>query len=502
MNQWVAATNTARLLRGGLWAILLGATSALAQPEPVKLEQHYDGVLGTSLDVTLWGTDSARMETAMTAALAEITRLDGILSTWRDDSTLMTLNRNRSGDNLPVELLEVVTLCESWRERSNGVFSCRLGQIAQLWATAQEQQKLPVVMDLLKLARQINQAELGIDERKRSITLGDGVDLEPSGLAKGYIIDRAVAVLRAELPDATAIKLDIGGDAMYWGAPPATDGWQVQVAGPAPVADNGGFIATLALKNRAVATSGHTSRTYKIRALEYSHIFDTRRGWSVSDGSQAVATAPDATTADALATILAAQAFTDAQPWAAQLDDTMQVLIVGLRNMQWQSPGWTDLLNGEMRRQLRARISLTMDYTIPRLRERVYNRPYVAVWIGDSEGKALQNLLLLGGQERWANSNSVWWRRIGSRSSNEGYNVTRPTRGPGDYQLVWDGKDAAGDSLKEGDYVLNVEAARQDGGHDYVSQPFTLKQGTSQYEHPGQGEVGPFRFTLDVLPAE
>jgi len=503
MNRWVAVANCLRNFRGGLWAISLCATSVLAQPEPVMLEQHYDGVLGTSLDVTMWGTDAASMESAVTAALAEITRLDAILSTWRDDSTLMMLNRNRSGDNLPPELVEVVTLCESWRERSAGVFSCRLGQIAQIWKTAQEQQQLPVVMDLLKLTRQINQSELTINADTRAITLGEGIDLEPSGLAKGYIIDRAVAVLRAEAPDATAIKVDIGGDAMYWGAPPDSEGWAVQVAGPAPVADNGGFIATLSLSNRAVATSGHTSRTYKIRTLEYSHIFDTRRGWSVSDGSYAVATAPDAVTADALATILAAQAFTNAQPWAAKLDDSTPVLIVGLRDMQWQSRGWTDLLNGEMRRQLRARIMLTMDYTIPRLRDRIYNRPYVAVWVGDSKGIALQDLLLLGGEERWANSNSVWWRRTGSRSNNNpSYNVTRPTRGPGDYQLVWDGKDSAGNSLPAGDYVLNVEASRQDGGHDYVSQPFTIANGTARYENPGQGEVGPFSFTLNVLPAE
>ncbi len=67
---------------------------------------------------------------------------------------------------------------------------------------------------------------------------------------------------------------------------------------------------------------------------------------------------------------------------------------------------------------------------------------------------------------------------------------------------MWDGKDSAGNSLPAGDYVLNVEASRQDGGHDYVSQPFTIANGTARYENPGQGEVGPFSFTLNVLPAE
>ena len=67
---------------------------------------------------------------------------------------------------------------------------------------------------------------------------------------------------------------------------------------------------------------------------------------------------------------------------------------------------------------------------------------------------------------------------------------------------MWDGQDYGGTSLLEGDYVLHIEASRQNGGHDYVSQPFTIGAGSREYEHPGQGEVGPFRFTLDVQPAD
>ncbi len=487
----------------GLWCILPGTTASLAQPAPQQVVQHYDGVLGTSLDVSLWGPEKAELEQAVAAALEEIARLEALLSTWREDSVLMQLNRNRSGTGLPPELIEVVSLCETWRERSGGIFSCRLGSFTRRWQQAQEAQQLPVVLELLKQAREINQAPLDIDAARGAITLGAGIELEPSGLAKGYIIDRAMAVLRAEAASATALKLDIGGDALYWGSPPGSEGWPVQVAGPEAVADNGAFLVELALRNRAVATSGHGSRGYRVRNLDYSHILDARRGWPVSDGAYAVATAADAVTADAVATVLAAQVFGQGTAWASQaLDASVQVLVVDKTAQQWTSSGWTDLLNGDLRRQLRAEVSLTLDYTIPRLRDRVYNRPYLAVWISDSRGQSQRNLLLLGGEQRWANSNSVWWRRNGSRGFQDSYNVTRPTRGPGDYQLVWDGKDAAGNSLPEGDYVLHVEAARQNGGHDYVSLPFTLAPGSRDYQHAGQGEVGPFRFTLTVTAPE
>ncbi|MDR0780072.1 MAG: DUF2271 domain-containing protein, partial [Pseudomonadales bacterium] len=445
--------------------------------------------------------DTSRAEAAITAALQEIARLDAILSTWRDDSALMRLNRARSAENLPAELIEVVTLCESWKERSGGIFSCRLGRIAQIWQQAQQTQRLPVAHDLLLLSRSIDQGKITIDASRHAITLGADIDLDPSALAKGYIIDHALAVLRAQLPEATAIKLDIGGDAFYWGTPPAQDGWPVQVADAVLSADNGAFIAQLSLKDQGIATSGHTSRGFTIGKVAYSHIFDTRRGWPTADGTYAVAAAANATTADAVATVLAAQSFTTGMKWAQQaLDSRIHVLLVSRQGQQWHSGGWVDLLQGELRRQMKADISLSMDYTIPRLRQSLYERPYVAVWVSDTHGEALRNLLLLGGSERWARSNSIWWRRTGGQARLDTYTVTRPTRGPGEYQLVWDGKDDYGASLLEGDYVLNVEASSRYGGHDYISQPFTITPGTQSAENPGQGEVGPFRFTLKVAP--
>jgi thiamine biosynthesis lipoprotein len=494
--------------RRGLWCIFLCAASGLlhaaaaAQPEPAPVEQHYDGVLGTSMDLSVHAPDTARVEAAIDAAVREIARLDAILSTWREDSALMRLNRERSGSGLPRELIDVVTLCESWKERSSGIFSCRLNRVQKIWKDAQQSQQLPVAHDLLLLSRRINQATVEIDAASRSITLGDDVELEASALAKGYIIDKAVAVLRQELPDATAIKLDIGGDAYYWGAPPGAEGWQVAVADAALTADNGAFISNIALKDQGVATSGHTSRTFTIGKIAYSHIFDTRRGWPTSDGTYAVVTALDATTADALATILAAQSFNAAVKWAQDsLDEIQQVLLVSRQGQEWHTRGWIDLLHGEQKRQLRAEISLTMDYTIPPARQALYERPFVAIWVSDRQGKPMHNLLLLGGDERWARSNSAWWRRAGSGRLDT-YNVTRPTRGPGEYQLIWDGKDDEGASLLEGEYQLNVEATSRYGGHDYVSQPFSIAPGTQRFANPGQGEVGPFRISVEVAPPQ
>ena len=482
--------------RLALSGILLGAPSVSCAAEaalPNRLDQHFDGVLGTSLDLTIYADDMERMEQAAAAALAEIARLERILSTWLDDSELMQLNRAHVTNEASDDLLAVVSHCEDWFVRSSGLFSCRLKPVLDLWDAAVREQKIPTVMQMQPVARAAHAATLSIDAKQRYIDLGGAVTLEPAGLATGYIIDKAMAVLRTALPDASAIKLDIGGDASYWGTPPERNGWLVQVADPQLIADNAGFVSSLALTSMAVTASGHTSRTRTINAREFSHILVPERGWPVTNGVYAVVIAPDTLTADAVATALAAQSMETGLAWVNTLEN-VDALLISSDGTQRTSRNWNRYLSEDMVRQAAASISMTIDYTIPNLNERGYERPYVAIWISDAQGKALKNLLLLGGEQRWASNNSRWWNSTRKRMDN----VTRPTRGPGEYQLVWDGKDDFGAVVPPGDYLLNVEVSREEGGHSYKRVRFTLAEGTQTFAQPAEGEIGDFSVTIEM----
>lgn len=461
--------------------------------EPDRLDRHYDGVLGTSLDLSVYADDSEAMEPAVVAALAEIARLERILSTWLDDSELTQLNRAQVSDSASSDLLAVVSQCEAWFVRSGGMFSCRLKPVLELWDAAEREQTIPNLMTMQPVARAAHAAPLDIDVAQRRIRLGEGLALEPAGIAKGYIIDRAMAVLRVALPSATAIKLDIGGDASYWGTPPDQRGWTVNIVDPRVVADNAGFAGTLQLNSMAIATSGHTSRTRTINARKFSHILVPERGWPVTNGIQAVVVARDAVTADAVATALAAQSMEAALAWVDTLDN-VDALLIGADGIRRASRNWNRHLHEDLLRQASAAVTMTIDYTIPELNERGYERPYVAIWVSDAQGKALKNLLLLGGEQRWASTNSRWWNSTRKRMDN----VTRPTRGPGEYRLVWDGKDDFGASLPPGDYVLHVEASREDGDHNYKRVLFTLRDGTQETFQQGEGEIGDFRLSIQM----
>src|SRR3546814_3609014 len=84
------------LLAGaGLLTVAAASADAAAPADAAALTGahrfHYDHVLGTSLDVIAVGGEGAAL-VAVSAALAEIDRLERILSGWRADSELAALN--------------------------------------------------------------------------------------------------------------------------------------------------------------------------------------------------------------------------------------------------------------------------------------------------------------------------------------------------------------------------------------------------------------------------
>ena len=477
--------------------VLSLCTANLSQAQAVI--EHYDEVLGTSLDITIYAPDKSNTENTIKIALSEIARLEQMLTTYQDDSELMQLNALRITNSSSEALINVITTCEEWFVQTKGNFSCRLGAVIDFWDEAEETQKVPRRQDVSPIARAANRAELIIDPEQRTILLGHGIQLDPSGLAKGYIIDRTMDVLRT-IPGVTAIKVDIGGDASYWGAPPNSDGWEVMVANPEFTADNGDFLTSLSFSSKAIATSGHNSRKRQILMREFSHIFTPQTGWPVFSGLYAVVIAEDTMTADVIATTLSVLSLPDALATVEALPG-VEALLVDESGAQRSSSGWNQYLSQELLLLSSADFKLTLDYSIPSHGNRGYVRPYVAIWISTMNNQAIKNLILYGGEQRWAGSNSRWWRFAGRRSTVEKINVTRPTRGPGEYQLVWDGRDDSGTLLRAGDYLLHVEASREHGGHSYKNIKFTFAEGTQVIEQAQFGEVGAFKVTVEMSPA-
>ena len=123
-------------------------------------------------------------------------------------------------------------------------------------------------------------------------------------LAKGYIIDRALAAARQQVEGLDGLLIDIGGDIASWGNAPSAQGWQFGVAQAGNTHDNGPLAAVVQTGNGALATSGRGQRDMLVDNQAHSHLLSPADGQPVTDIHAATVLAANAADADALATAL------------------------------------------------------------------------------------------------------------------------------------------------------------------------------------------------------
>lgn len=145
---------------------------------------------------------------------------------------------------------------------------------------------------------------VGPDDRGAMRVDAGGTALDLSAIAKGHGVDRvahAVAALGA-----LDVFVEIGGEVRTFGRSPRGTPWVVGIerpkAGSAPGRD---LVATVAVSNAALATSGNYRTAFELEGRTVHHTLDPRTGLpSAARVLSASVLAPDCATADGWATAL------------------------------------------------------------------------------------------------------------------------------------------------------------------------------------------------------
>jgi thiamine biosynthesis lipoprotein len=425
------------LLAGTALAALAPATAdAAPQAQAQTWNFHADHLLGTSFDMAVVSPREAEAQFAFAAAQAEIARLDKVLSGWRDDSELAAFNADAAHRASP-DLSAVIQACETWRVKSGGAFDASLNTCP---------------------------ARLDVD-----------------GIAKGYVIDRALTAARRAAPCATAMMVDIGGDLACWG----DRAWAVGVADPARPQDNAAPLAVLALRDRALAVSGPGPRDRMVDGQPVSHLIDAATG-QPAPRRQAAVVARTAMDADALATALATLPPARGVAVAERLPG-VEAMILDIDGTRHETAGWASC---QAAAPLPTGFQVQVEYNLPKIEAGNYRKPYVLVWVTDADKNPIKTLLILGTKRDYQEDNYVWWRRYGRKTPGLLDSVGRPTRAPGKYSVGWDGTDEAGKPVVQGAYLIHVEASREHGGHTYQSIPVQLGAKPVAAALPAADELG------------
>ncbi|MEX0907833.1 MAG: FAD:protein FMN transferase, partial [Gemmatimonadota bacterium] len=247
----------------------------------------------------LYAPDTATARAAARAAYTRIVSLEDVMSDYRPSSELRRLSlQSEEWVAVGPDLFAVLERALFIARATDGAYDPTLGPLTALWRDARSTGVVPPRTAIDAARARTGPDKIRLDRARRSVRLGQGVVLDLGGIAKGFILQQAMAVLQSH--GIASALLEAGGDVVVGAAPPGRDGWRIE----APTASPEVAARAASLAHSAIATSGPSEQFLLSEGVRYSHVVDPRTGLGVTGSSHATVIAADAATADALATAL------------------------------------------------------------------------------------------------------------------------------------------------------------------------------------------------------
>ncbi|MET3614109.1 thiamine biosynthesis lipoprotein [Rhizobium aquaticum] len=244
------------------------------------------------------GFDLDSLRDALQSAVDEV---DGLMSTWKPDSALMRFNAAPENIWLPLpdRLLEVLDYGLEVGRQSGGAFDIGLGDAVSAWGFCAADADAGQIRAALRAVRQPAHSVLEIDRAKGLARKSGPLQIDLSGIAKGYGVDRLTQVAQQAGLNHGLFAID--GELVALGCRPDGRDWAVAIEKP----DYGirSPHSMLELQNTAVATSGDYRHWVDVHGTRLSHTIDPRRGAPLLQSPASVTVlAPNCMAADAWAT--------------------------------------------------------------------------------------------------------------------------------------------------------------------------------------------------------
>ncbi|MBK8816342.1 MAG: FAD:protein FMN transferase [Methylococcaceae bacterium] len=232
--------------------------------------------MGTPCDIQLFSGSETNAQTASTAVVQDVQRLEAIYSRYRTTSFLSEINRTAAvGGSIDVDdetasLLDYALTCY---EQSDGLFDITSGILRRAWKF--DQGKLPEQSLIDELLEKVGWHKVIWKRPKLTFSVA-GMEIDFGGVVKEYAVDRAATLCLNHGIRHGVINL--GGDIKVIG--PRDDGspWRVGIRHPR---DKDALLDTLLLYEGALASSGDYERCIVVNGMRYGHVLNPKTGWPV-----------------------------------------------------------------------------------------------------------------------------------------------------------------------------------------------------------------------------
>ncbi len=237
--------------------------------------QKSQTIMGTDVTITVVAKSSEEGEAAIDAGMAELRRLDEMMSLYKDTSEITKVNLAAGIHPVRVspEMIEVVERAAAVSKLSGGVFDITVGPLVVLWQMRLKEGTIPSDQEIAKVRQLVNYRNIVVDKKASTIFLKKRGMIMDFGGMKGYTADRAADVIRKH--GITNAIIAVAGDIWVLGHREDGTPWRIGVQHPR---EKDKVLAILDLEDKYISTSGDYERFVIREKKRYHHIIDPRTG--------------------------------------------------------------------------------------------------------------------------------------------------------------------------------------------------------------------------------
>jgi thiamine biosynthesis lipoprotein len=283
-------------------------------------------LMGNRFEVSVVCADAFLAEIHIDAAVAEISRIEKLLTTFSDDSQINQINHNAGIKPVAVdkEVFDLIARSLRISSLTQGAFDITYGSIDKsLWNFDVNMKELPSVATARRAVKLINFKNVILDPANYTVFLKEkGMRIGFGGIGKGYAADCAKLILKERGVESGVINAS--GDLTAWGVQPGGNKWTVGIANPDLSHE---VFSYMTITDMAIATSGNYEKFVVIDGKKYSHTINPRTGLPVTGIKSVTIITTHAEIADAMATPVMIMGISSGMDMINQMQNIEAVII-------------------------------------------------------------------------------------------------------------------------------------------------------------------------------
>jgi FAD:protein FMN transferase len=275
--------------------ICLAVLGALPRAAHAEWYKRTDAIMGTRIYVEVWDTDPVHGEASIDAVMAEMRRIDDLMSHYKPDSQLSKINQHAAEAPVVVdkELFDLLKLSTHYSEITEGAFDITYASVGYLYNYPDHVR--PTEEQIKAALPAVNWRNMKFDDAHHSVFFEHkGMRIDVGGIGKGYAVDRGIEILQKRGIQHAVVTA--GGDSRIIGDHMGR-AWLVAIRHPD---DPNKVVTRIPLSDAAMSTSGDYERYFDENGVRYHHIIDPHTGHSASKVRSATIIGPTATQTDGM----------------------------------------------------------------------------------------------------------------------------------------------------------------------------------------------------------